>query len=281
MAETYQKEGGRKTRKNASSELAWAVKIYNQLDEKQKEDPKIKYVASMSRFLQAEYLFADFLSHKIIPHPQKKLVKTLQKKAELQQKCEKVYLEVLEFKAFQVSAGAFYRIANAYNRFAKTLTTLEPPAELEDNPELLDVYQIFIEERVLPLEEKAVESAKGALQLAHANRVYNKWSKKSAELLATLSPELFPVLNDEFVNTEWEVPATFSTQYIADPAGKLEMMIRKTQGKLSKKKKKGQKGKGSTQGKNEQATPAGDKVKNDLSLKSPADKKAEKAKGGK
>lgn len=281
MAESYQKEGGRKTRKNTSNELAWAIKIYKQLDEKQKEDPKIKYVASMSRFLQAEYLLQDFLSYKIIPHPQRKLVKTLQKKAELQQNCEKVYLEVLEFKAFQVSAGAFYRIANAYNVFAKTLTNLEPPTELEDNPELLDVYQIFIEERVLPLEEKAVESAKGALQLAHANRVYNKWSKKSAQLLATLSPELFPVLNDEFVNTEWEVPATFSTQYIADPAGKLEMMIRKTQGKLSKKKKNGQKGKKAAQDKTEPTTPAGDKGKSDSAPKSSADKKAKNAKGGK
>ena len=208
-----------------------ALKVYSGLKSEEQEDKKVKYWASKARFLEAEYLLQDFLASKITPYPQKKLVKTLQKKAELQQKCEKAYLEVLGYKAFQVSAGAFYRIAFIYNNFAKTLTTLEAPKEIQDNPELLDVYQIFIEEKVLPLEEKAVESAKGALKLAHDNSVYNDWSKRSAALLATLSPELFPVLNDQAVNTDWEVPATFSTQYISDPAGKLEMMLRKAEGK--------------------------------------------------
>ena len=230
-AESYQKEGGSKARKLSSKALALALKVYSSLKPKEKDDKKVKYWASKARFLEAEYLLQDFLASKITPYPQKKLVKTLQKKAELQQSCEKAYLEVLNYKAFQVSAGAFYRIAFIYNTFAKTLTTLEAPKEIQDDPELLDVYQIFIEEKVLPLEEKAVESAKGALKLAHDNSVYNEWSKRSAALLANLSPELFPVLNDQAVNTDWEVPATFSTQYISDPAGKLEMMLRKAEGK--------------------------------------------------
>jgi hypothetical protein len=34
------------------------------------------------------------------------------------------------------------------------------------------------------------------------------------------------VINDAVVNTEWDVPATFSTTYIEDPEGKLEMMVK-------------------------------------------------------
>jgi hypothetical protein len=88
---------------------------------------------------------------------------------------------------------------------------------------------MLIEQTVLPLQEKAIESARKALELAHNNRIYNDWSKRSAKLLSQLSPESFPILNDEVVNTEWEVPATFSTQYISEPAGQLGMMIREAQ----------------------------------------------------
>ena len=229
IAESHQKEATRKARKLTSKSLENSLNAYKALPKKDQDDKKAKFSAAKARFLEAEYLLADFLDYKIISYPQRKLVKTLTKKAELQQACEKAYLEVLAYKAYQVSAGAFFRIADIYNTFAKTLIGLEPPRELEDDPEALDMYQIFIEEKVLPLEEKAVESARGALKLAHENRVYNEWSKRSATLLSKLSPELFPVLNDEVVNTEWEVPATFSTKYIADPAGKLNMMIREAE----------------------------------------------------
>jgi tetratricopeptide (TPR) repeat protein len=228
-AENYQKENSRKARKLASDELATAMYIYKKLSEKEQQDKKVKYAASRARFLEAEYVYQDFKDYVVIPFPQRKLVKTLQAKAELQQKAEKMYLEVLGLKSYQVSAGAFYRIADLYNTFAKSLTGLKPPPELEDNPELLDVYLMFIEEKVLPLEEKAGESARGALKLAHENRIYNEWSKRSAELLSKLSPESFPILNDEVVNSDWEVPATFSSTYIADPAGSPDMMLRQAE----------------------------------------------------
>jgi cellulose synthase operon protein C len=226
LAESYQKEGGPKARKSASDELALAGRAYAKLSEQDREDKAAKFSAARARFLEGEYVRDDFLAYEIVPFPQARLVKTLQGKAELQQKCEKIYLEVLGMKAYQVSAGAFFRVAEIYNTFAKTLTGLKPPPELEDMPDLLDMYLAFIEEKVLPLEEKAVESARKALDLAHENRIYNEWSEQSAKLLATLSPEMFPVLNDAVVNTDWEVPATFSTTYIADPAGKMDLMIR-------------------------------------------------------
>lgn len=229
IAESHQKEGGAKAREISTKELTEALKRYAALSEADQADKKTQYSAARARFLQAEYLLVDFLAFEVVPFPQKKLVKTLTKKAELQQACEKAYLDVLKYKAFQVSAGAFFRIADIYNTFAKTLTGLEAPPELADNPEYLEAYEVFIEEQVLPLEEKAVESARGALKLAHENRVYNEWSKRSAVLLSTLSPESFPVLDDAVVNTEWEVPATFSTKYIADPAGQLGMMIREAE----------------------------------------------------
>jgi tetratricopeptide (TPR) repeat protein len=255
-AENYQKENSKNARKLASEELATAMYLYKKLSEKDQADKQVKYSASRARFLEAEYVYDDFKNYEVIPFPQRKLVKTLQGKAELQQKAEKMYLEVLALKSYQVSAGAFYRIADLYNTFAKSLTGLKPPPELEDNPDLLDVYLVFIEEKVLPLEEKAVESARGALKLAHENRVYNEWSKRSAALLSMLSPELFPILNDEVVNTEWEVPATFSSTYIADPAGSPDMMLRQAEAAEEEDPKKGEGAQKEGEAKADEAKPA-------------------------
>ena len=123
----------------------------------------------------------------------------------LQQLCERAYLEVLGFKAYQVSAGAFFRIAYMYDTFANTLTDLDPPRAITENPDHLDTYQMLIEQVVLPLEEQAIKSARKALELTHKKHVYNEWSKRSAILASKLSPESFPVLNDAVVNTEWSV----------------------------------------------------------------------------
>ena len=236
MAESHQKENKSSARKLASKELAKALKEFNKLSDKDKQDKRVAFSAAKARFLEAEYLLEDFLKFKVVPHPQRKLKATLKKKAELQQLCEKTYFEVLNYKAYLISAGAFFRIAYMYDTFAKTLTELEPPRIVQENPEFFDTYQMLIEQTVLPLQEKAIESARKALELAHNKHIYNDWSKRSAKLLSQLSPESFPVLNDEVVNTEWEVPATFSTQYISEPAGQLGMMIREAQAQEDEKK---------------------------------------------
>jgi tetratricopeptide (TPR) repeat protein len=229
IAQSHQKENKRSARKLVSKELAQALKAFAKLSDKDKKDKKVAFSAAKARFLEGEYLLQDFLNFKVVPHPQRKLKSSLKKKAELQQLCEKTYFEVLNYKAYLVSAGAFFRIAYMYDTFARTLTNLEPPRVVQENPEFFDTYQMLIEQTVLPLQEKAIESARKALELAHNNRIYNDWSKRSAKLLSQLSPESFPILNDEVVNTEWEVPATFSTQYISEPAGQLGMMIREAQ----------------------------------------------------
>ena len=61
-----------------------------------------------------------------------------------------------------------------------------------------------------------------------AHRAHCAWpyAARSSALLSKLQPESFPILSDAVVNTEWEVPSTFSTTYIADPAASVEQMVR-------------------------------------------------------
>ncbi len=226
-AQMYQKRGGKRSRDEASGSLAMALKRYKKLDDAQKEDKKVRRAAAMAMFLQAEYIYADFEEVKV-RFPDRVLKKTLVQKAELLEKVNKIYFEVLEFKAHDVSAGALFRIGESYQIFAQSLFDLPIPEELNEEEKI--IYRAELDDRAAPLQEKAIEALKRALQLAHKNRVYNEWSRRSANLLAKLSPELFPVVDDAQVNTEWRVAATFSTTYIADPAGKLESMIQPAKG---------------------------------------------------
>ena len=130
--------------------------------------------------------------------------------------------EVLDFKAHEISAGALYRIGEAYYLFAKSLFDLPIPSELNEDEQF--IYRAELDDRAAPLQEKAIEAMQSALRLAHKNNVYNEWSQRSAALLVKLSPEAFPVLEDAAVNTDWRTPSTFSTGFIEDPAGKLALI---------------------------------------------------------
>ncbi|MEZ4467060.1 MAG: hypothetical protein R3F43_22080 [bacterium] len=184
-------------------------------------DKKFKLVrraAADANFQLGEYLYADFEEIQV-RFPDSVLRKTLVQKAKLLEDTNKIYFEVLDYKAHDVSAGALFRIGESFYLFAKSLFDLPVPDELTEDEKI--IYRAELDDRAAPLQEKAIEALSRALKLAHENHVYNEWSRRSAALLVKLSPDAFPVLDDAVVNTEWDVPATFSTTFLTDPKGKL------------------------------------------------------------
>jgi cellulose synthase operon protein C len=222
MALVHQKAGKKRSRRDASRELDRALKAYKRLPDADKEKKEVRRAAARAQFLKGEYIYQDF--DKIqVAFPMSKLRRSLVKKAELQQKLEKTMFAVTDYKSHDVNAGALFRIGQSYFLFAQSLFDLPIPAELNEDEQI--VYRAELDDKAAPLQEKAIEALGRALQLAHENHVYNEWSRLSATYLVKLSPEKFPVLDDKVVNTEWPVPATFSTTFIADPQGKLEQML--------------------------------------------------------
>ena len=171
---------------NRKSQERVRAKLSNAASSQGQKDRIANYAAAQARFLEAELLLKKYLKYKVISRPESSLAKTLKKKLELLQKCEKAYLEVLPFQAEQVSSGAFYRLAEIYSNFANVLTRLEPPRELQNNPEALDMYKIFILEKAQPYIQKAVKATRESLKFTHNNQVHNKWTNKAAALLSKL-----------------------------------------------------------------------------------------------
>ena len=214
-----QKQGAKSARRDASVEFEKATAAFKKLPEDQKAKREIARSAAKARFLLAEYDYQDFDAVKV-SFPDNVLRRTLVQKAELLTKVQTADFEVLDYKAFDVGAGALYRLGEIYYLFAKSLFDLPIPAELNEDEQ--QVYRAMLDDKATPLNEKAIEAMDQALKKAHTNHVYNEWSRKSAALLVKVSPSKFPVLEDAVVNTEWPVIATFTTTYIKDPDGKVE-----------------------------------------------------------
>ena len=218
-----QKKGGKRARRLATDQLKKSSKAFKRLPDEAKEKPKVRRTQARVKFLLAEYAYEDFEAIKI-EFPERKLKKSLVKKAELLTKTGELFFEVLDFKSYDVSAGALYRIGESYYLYAKSLFDLPIPEGLTEDEQFL--YRAMLDDRAAPLEEKSIEAVRRALELAHKHQVYNDWSSKAASLLAKFSPERFPVLSNATVDSDWPVAATFSTTYIADPYGKLDMMMK-------------------------------------------------------
>jgi hypothetical protein len=217
-----QRQGNRRVRAKTTAELKKAQKAYERLKEDGKKKPVVRQAMAKVMFLQAEYKYEDFEAIEL-RFPQSKLRKGLVAKAKLLGECENLFLEVTKYKSWHVTAGAMYRIGESYYVYAKSLFELPMPKGLSEDEEF--TYRAMLEDRASPLEEKAIKGVKNALKLAHRNHVYNEWSRKAAALLAEKAPELYPVIEDQVVNTEWTVPATFSTKFIADPNGTLKQLV--------------------------------------------------------
>jgi TolA-binding protein len=219
----FQKEGAKTARASATKEFNNALQVFKKLPAAiqtgtEKSHKLVRRAVAEAHFQLGEYVYGDFEAIEV-KFPDSVLRKSLVQKAKLLEDCNKIYFEVLDYKAHDISAGALFRIGESFFLFAKSLFDLPVPESLTEDEKIL--YRAELDDRAAPLQEKAIEALGRALQLAHENHVYNEWSRKSASVLVKLSPEKFPVLDDAVVNTEWEVPATFSRDFLTDPNAKL------------------------------------------------------------
>ena len=67
----------------------------------------------------------------------------------------KLYGQASKYKIFEATTEATYAIALIYKDFSKALLQSDRPARL--NAEELDQYEILLEDKAFPFEDKAIE----------------------------------------------------------------------------------------------------------------------------
>lgn len=207
------KASDRKKNRNAATELFQnALKAFSRLSNPD-DIGKAKKFAAQSAFEIADYAFDDFSAIKIPSTLDTAVLKkALTAKAEAQQKAEKLFEQVLQYKSGGWSAGALFKIGLLYYGFAKELNDVPIPENLD--PQTQIEYQAILDEIAKPVWDKALKAFERALKLAHDERVYNEFSKACGEYVAKVNPDGYPVAGDELVNSVHTKDTLASTSFI-------------------------------------------------------------------
>lgn len=182
----------------AEKEIAAVLKLGKTfLDEASAKDkPQLQAWMAHARYLQGEELFSEYKAIKL-RLPQKVMVRLIKEKAEKLKEVTEAFEEILQFKNADRSACALYRIGSTYKEFSESL--MEAPIPKGLTPDEEQVYKIQLQEKALPVEEKAYAAFARNLQLAAENNVFNRCVQQSGEALARAKPEEFPAIKEDLV----------------------------------------------------------------------------------
>lgn len=236
-------------RKNATALFQRALETFNKLGDNPESVKTAKLYAAQASFELADYLYDDFTGLKIPSTVDPNVLKkALTAKAEGQQKAEKAFDQVLNYKSGGWSAGALFKMGLLYYDFYKELDNVPIPdcpcpgvskkeckivqdafnaGDLDTinnypwGPEWLtvaptfqDSYRAIIEEIMRPVQEKSLRAFERALNLAHEEKVYNKWSKLCAEYAVKVNQDSFPVAGDSEVKADHVKDTLASTSFV-------------------------------------------------------------------
>ena len=110
---------------------------------------------------------------------------SLKKKKSVMIRSVKYYGNASKYKIYETTTEATYSIALIYKDFSESLLESDRPKEL--NEDELDQYEILLEDKAFPFEDKAIEFFEINLaRIKDGN--YNKWIKKSKRELIALFP---------------------------------------------------------------------------------------------
>ncbi|MFW5966407.1 MAG: tetratricopeptide repeat protein, partial [Persicimonas sp.] len=174
-----------------------ALEAWDELDEEKQHASR--EFAAQARFHQAERIFEDFNEVKL-EFPMATLQDRLKKKGEHHSKAEKIYREIIDMGHEKWLAASAFRIGQMYRDFAEQLTDLPLPDGL--TPEQEQEYQFVLDEKILPLEEQAIDAFRYAQERTIEFQAYNDWSARSAEQISDMESEAYPVTKQEGVAVE-------------------------------------------------------------------------------
>ena len=199
-------------RKAATALFSDALHAFGKLTDPE-EVKRAKKFAAQAAYELADYAYDEFSALRIPSTLDPRVLKkALQAKAEAQQKAEKMFEDVLQYKSGGWSAGALFKIGLLYYEFAKELNDVPVPEGLE--PDVQIEYQAILDEIARPVWDKSLKAFERALRLAHEEKVYNEFSKRCGEYAVKVNPETFPVAGDDLVQAHFTMDTVTSTSFI-------------------------------------------------------------------
>ena len=149
--------------------------------------------AAEARYYEGELLFRKYDAIKLDVKP-KSLDRTLNKKMKFLDQASTIYLDVLEFGDAQWGTAALYRIGSIMEEFAASLREAPPPPGLSKQEK--EMYRDALDNKVIDIEEKAIELYTTGYEKALTLKVYNKFTKKLREALGRMAASRYPPVKE-------------------------------------------------------------------------------------
>jgi TolA-binding protein/uncharacterized protein YlxP (DUF503 family) len=143
--------------------------------------PRTKYLAAHASLELAGPLMDEFKSIELtLP-----LQQSLKRKKAVMQNAVAEFERMVDYGVAEVTAAATYRLGEIYYHFTRALLESDRPEGLSELER--QQYDILLEERAFPFEEKAINIHEKNMELL-ARGVYNDWVQKSIDQLGNILP---------------------------------------------------------------------------------------------
>ncbi|HEY1554308.1 MAG TPA: tetratricopeptide repeat protein [Kofleriaceae bacterium] len=175
--------------KRAKDDFVQAEALYKRASATEKKEAKTW--AAEARYYEAELIFRDYEKVSLEVKPSQ-LGTALGKKLKLLAEAEKVYFSIADYSDPKWATAALYRDGQIYELFADSLTQAaqKPPSGL--SPDQIQAYQDAINDKVLQIQDKAVESYTVGHDKALQLQIYDEYTAKIREALGRLAAQKFP-----------------------------------------------------------------------------------------
>lgn len=142
---------------------------------------RTRYLAAHAALTLARFAYDDFAGVRLA-RPLKKHLK--RKKARMEAALD-LYGKAADYGDAEVTTAATYRMGLMYSDLSRALLDSERPKGLSDD--VLEQYQVLLEEQAYPFEEKAIGIFEANMRRT-VDGVYNQWIEKSLAQLRRLLP---------------------------------------------------------------------------------------------
>jgi len=164
-----------------------------------------KTSASEALFYLAEYKFFEFRRvrfpnyrggrsmNRMERWVEKEFVPWMQEKSEALAAAQTEYEKIAELEVPQWEIAAAARIGEMYRTFMDQIEDAPVPEEIENDVELMDIYNDTMEQRLRPLREQAIDKFAFCLITSTRVRWFNEFSRQCENELNALAPTDYPM----------------------------------------------------------------------------------------
>ena len=175
--------------KRAREEFEKSLALYKRATGAAKTDGKAW--AAEARYYEGELIFRDY--EKVsIDVPPRQLTAALTKKTKLLADAEKVYFSIPDFQDLKWATAALFRDGQIYDVFADALTAAGAKCPAGLPPDQCQAYQDAINEKVVSIQDIAVQRFTVAYQKAIQTQNYDEYTAKIRAALGKLDANKFP-----------------------------------------------------------------------------------------